>query len=315
MLRSGFAFQPAAFLTLGGLLAGSLGTAVLARSQGAPQRSPSSQNENANEYAAFVGDSNRIEISSPTRAAVDAYLRHLLTQLQQSWVSFIPDEARNRPTAQVTAVFEILRNGKISKGDPRVVSGSGNAELDKAAVYAIRFWRRYDALPAAFQGADLKVQVHFLYNVSRTTFVEIPPELSGRVSANIVRPSLSALPAGVDILSDTQGVDFGPYVTRLLASLKKAWYDRMPDEARAGTRGATYATFAILPNGYLSAEGAQVARSSSDGTLDGAALGAIHESAPFEALPRRFHGPYLKLRIAFLYNMNPEDAGFKTGKE
>lgn len=324
MLRSGFAFQPAALLTLGGLLAGSLATAVLAgartapaRSQEAPQTSASSRNENTNEYAASVGDGNRIEISSPTQGTqLDAYLRHLLTQLQQSWVSFIPDEARNRPTAQVTAVFEILRNGQISKGDPRVVSGSGNAELDKAAVYAIRFWRRYDALPAGFQGADLKVQVHFLYNVSRITSVEIPPALlPGRVSTGIVRLSHSGLPDGVDILSDTQGVNFTPYVNRILAVLKQRWLELMPEEAKMGQRGATYVTLEILPDGSLSPEGVLLERGTGVDVLDKAALKAVDNSTPFEALPHEFHGPYLKLRIVFFYNEKPEDAGLKTGKE
>jgi hypothetical protein len=37
--------------------------------------------------------------------------------------------------------------------------------------------------------------------------------------------------------------------------------------------------------------------------MDNAAMGAIHASNPFEPLPKEFHGPYLKLRIIFLYNV------------
>ena len=37
-----------------------------------------------------------------------------------------------------------------------------------------------------------------------------------------------------------------------------------------------------------------------------AAMAAIHASKPFEPLPSQFHGPYLKLRIVFIYNIPPE---------
>lgn len=37
--------------------------------------------------------------------------------------------------------------------------------------------------------------------------------------------------------------------------------------------------------------------------LDKAALDAIRKSEPFSALPEQFNGPYLDLRILFVYNM------------
>jgi len=289
----------------------------IAQTYQASQGPASDQLETTNEYAAYVGDGHRIEISSPTKAErADVYLRYLLKELQYSWGSFIPDEARNGAASQVTAVFEIRPNGKILKGDPRIVSSSGQAKLDMAAVYAIRYWKQYEAPPAGFQGPTLKVQVRFWYNVSRTTWVDLPPALlPGRAPTNIANSPPYAFPSGIDILSDTQGLDFNPYINRMLATLKHNWLDLMPDEARAGKRGAAFVTFAILPNGYLSSEDARVERSSGNGALDGAALGAIQKSTPFEALPSAFLGPYLKLRVAFLYNMTPEDVGLSPRKE
>ena len=39
------------------------------------------------------------------------------------------------------------------------------------------------------------------------------------------------------------------------------------------------------------------------GPLDNAAMSAIHASNPFEPLPSEFKGPYIRLRIVFLYNL------------
>jgi TonB family protein len=286
-----------------------------------PESAPSStsdQREATNEYAAFVGDGNRIEISSPTQAEpVDTYLQHLLKQLQQSWGSYIPDEARNGTTSQVTAVFEIRPNGKILKGDPRIVASSGQPKLDMAAVYAIRFWKQYDSLPTGFQSATLKVQVRFWYNVSRTTWIDVPPALlPGGGPANTVQSPQSGSPNGVGILSDTLGVDFRPYVRRMLAALKKNWSAVMPEEAKMGDRGVTYVQYTILPNGALADASPQVQQGSGKAPLDKAALTAVENSAPFEPLPHEFHGPYLRLRVVFIYNIPPSEVNIKpTGKE
>jgi outer membrane biosynthesis protein TonB len=114
---------------------------------------------------------------------------------------------------------------------------------------------------------------------------------------------------GVTILSDTQGVDFSDYINRLLAALKRNWEYVMPESARMGDRGVVYTTFSINPDGSVSAPDPLLVRTSGKEPLDNAAMAAIHASNPFEPLPRQFHGPYLKLQIAFLYNVRPEEIG------
>jgi len=111
---------------------------------------------------------------------------------------------------------------------------------------------------------------------------------------------------GVQILSDTQGVDFNPYIQRLLASLKRNWEYVMPESARMGDRGIVFTMFQINPDGSVSAPGPELERTSGKEPLDNAAMSAIHASNPFEPLPAQFHGPYLKLRIAFIYNIPPD---------
>lgn len=127
----------------------------------------------------------------------------------------------------------------------------------------------------------------------------------GGVSPGAGGPGLGA---GVSILSDTQGVDFSNYITRLLAALKRNWLAIMPESAR-WDKGVVYTEFQVNPDGSIGPADPQLERTSGREPLDNAAMSAIHASNPFEPLPSQFHGPFLKLRIAFLYNIRPEDIG------
>jgi TonB family protein len=112
---------------------------------------------------------------------------------------------------------------------------------------------------------------------------------------------------GVQILSDTQGVDFNSYIQRLLATLKRNWYAVMPESAMMGDKGVVYTTFVINPDGSVPQEEPTLERTSGKEPLDAAAMSAIRASSPFEPLPPQFHGPNLKLRIIFLYNIPVAD--------
>ena len=111
---------------------------------------------------------------------------------------------------------------------------------------------------------------------------------------------------GVDILSATEGVDFSAYIRRLLATLQRNWEAVMPESVRMGERGVVFTTFQINPDGSVSAPDPTLERTSGKEPLDNAAVSAIHASNPFEPLPSQFHGPFLKLRIAFIYNIPPD---------
>lgn len=111
---------------------------------------------------------------------------------------------------------------------------------------------------------------------------------------------------GAQILSDTQGVDFNPYIQRLLATLKRNWIAVMPESALMGDKGVVYTTFQINPDGSVAPPDPTMERTSGKDALDTAAMSAIRASNPFEPLPSQFHGPYLRLRIVFLYNI-PQD--------
>src|ERR1700691_1639180 len=108
----------------------------------------------------------------------------------------------------------------------------------------------------------------------------------------------------LEVLSDTQGVDFGPYLSRVLHDVKMNWYSLIPESAQM-KKGNLVIEFAITKDGKVA--DMHLAASSGDVPLDRAAWGGITASNPFPPLPTEFNGPYLALRFRFFYNPSKED--------
>ena len=111
----------------------------------------------------------------------------------------------------------------------------------------------------------------------------------------------------LEVLSDTMGVDFGPYLARVLHDVKQNWYNLIPEVARAPLmkKGKVSLQFAITKEGKVA--GLQYVSSSGDVALDRAAYGGITASDPFPPLPSEFGGTYLELRFNFFYNPDATD--------
>lgn len=108
----------------------------------------------------------------------------------------------------------------------------------------------------------------------------------------------------IDILSDTQGVDFAPYLQRVMQAVRTNWYTLIPEIARPPLlkQGRVAIEFAITNDGKVA--GMRLAGPSGDVSLDRAAWGGITASNPFPPLPKEFKGEYLALRFHFYYNPN-----------
>jgi TonB family protein len=117
----------------------------------------------------------------------------------------------------------------------------------------------------------------------------------------------SPVQSEVDILSDTLGVDFGPYLERVLHDVRINWYNLIPEVARPPLmkKGKVGIEFAISKNG--SVMGMKLYGPSGDVSLDRAAWGGITASNPFPPLPGEFKGEYLALRFRFYYNPDKND--------
>lgn len=112
----------------------------------------------------------------------------------------------------------------------------------------------------------------------------------------------------LEVLTDTMGIDFGPYLNRVLYDVRERWYQLIPESA-SFKRGWVTIEFLIMKDG--SVQGLKVVDSSGDVILDRPAYGSIKGSDPFQPLPREFPGPYLGLRFRFFYNLNPDGTEIK----
>lgn len=109
-----------------------------------------------------------------------------------------------------------------------------------------------------------------------------------------------------EILSDTQGVNFNPYLQRILREIYDQWIPLIPEEARPplSKSGITMIRFTILPDGTIGAM--HLDGSTHDDALNHAAWGSITGVNQFPPLPSQFHGPNLELRIHYLVNRQTE---------
>lgn len=111
----------------------------------------------------------------------------------------------------------------------------------------------------------------------------------------------------LDVMSDTMGVDFGPYLSRVLNDVRANWYNLIPEAARPPLmkRGKVSIEFAITKDGKIG--DMRLTGPSGDISLDRAAWGGITASNPFPPLPNEFRGEYLALRFHFYYNPETTD--------
>ncbi len=111
-------------------------------------------------------------------------------------------------------------------------------------------------------------------------------------------------PTGIKILSDTQGVDFSPYLREWYRITRSTWNKLIPNEVNSPTskQGQDLIRFKLLPSGKLMAHSMVLEGRLGDEALDRAAWGALIQSK-YPPLPKEFHGPFLELRALFLYNI------------
>lgn len=109
-------------------------------------------------------------------------------------------------------------------------------------------------------------------------------------------------PLTADILSDTQGVDFGPYLRQALPMVRKLWVSSLPEKVAQGSdpQTETIIGFTISQDGRISRM--VLVEPSHQIAVDRAAWGSITGVAQFPSLPADFNGASLILRIHFRVN-------------
>ena len=111
-------------------------------------------------------------------------------------------------------------------------------------------------------------------------------------------PGATASP--LQLLSDPMGVDFKPYLARVLASVKQHWLAVIPESVRLGRRGKVAIQFSISRDGQVPK--LVIASPSGADALDRAAVAGVSASVPFPPLPTEFKGDKIVLQFNFAYN-------------
>jgi TonB family protein len=123
----------------------------------------------------------------------------------------------------------------------------------------------------------------------------------GMLEARGIPPTQGDTGSNVQLLSDPKGVDFRPYLIRVLQAVRRNWFAVLPESARLGRRGKTVIQFAIDRSGRVPK--LVIASPSGLEALDRAAVAGISASNPFPPLPAEFTGEEIRLQLNFLYNI------------
>ncbi len=118
------------------------------------------------------------------------------------------------------------------------------------------------------------------------------PNSSTEASAGPARSNLQ-------LLSDPAGVDFKPYLVKVLTAVRTNWLSVIPESARLGRRGRVLVQFIIDRRG--SVPKLVIAESSGTAAFDRAAVAGISASS-FPPLPNTFKGNEIRLQLVFTYN-------------
>ena len=98
----------------------------------------------------------------------------------------------------------------------------------------------------------------------------------------------------IDILSDTEGVEFGPYLKDVVVQVRQNWYRLIPADAEF-KKGKLAIEFRIPKSGEVR----DMKLVASAGTaLDRPAWGSVTASNPSRPLPEAFHGPYISTALS-----------------
>lgn len=114
-------------------------------------------------------------------------------------------------------------------------------------------------------------------------------------------PTPGSQGSNLQLLSDPLGVDFRPYLTQILATVRRNWMAIIPESVHLGRQGKVAIQFSINRQGGVPK--LVIASPSGADALDRAAIAAISASNPFPPLPAEFKGDRVVLQFNFAYNM------------
>jgi TonB family protein len=106
---------------------------------------------------------------------------------------------------------------------------------------------------------------------------------------------------GLELRSDPEGVDFGPYLRSVFVSIRRKW-TIMTAETKDPETGTVTVQFRITSDGRVSDDSVKIVLSSGKKEMDDICMKVIRTAAPFEHLPEAFHSPFIELRQTLYFN-------------
>lgn len=110
---------------------------------------------------------------------------------------------------------------------------------------------------------------------------------------------------GIQMLTDTEGVDFKDYFTRIYWIVYHNWMAVMPPSVSLGEQGKLALHVKIMRDGSVPDAEPVLVYTSGKEPLDRAAISSIRSSNPFPPLPPQFKGPYIEIVYSYYYNLQP----------
>lgn len=131
--------------------------------------------------------------------------------------------------------------------------------------------------------------------------LDLPPGPGGVGGSISLPPSPGVQASQLELLSDPQGVDFRPYLTQVLALVRRNWLAVIPESVRLGRQGRVTIMFSIAKDGNVPK--LVITMHSGTDALDRAAVAGISASQTFPPFPQGFKGDRIALQFNFAYNM------------
>jgi TonB family protein len=125
-----------------------------------------------------------------------------------------------------------------------------------------------------------------------------PPQSSNSTSTT------SNTGTALEMLTDTEGVNFNSYLNALYFLVRNKWRAGTPPSVEKGDKGIVSIQFRVQQDGKVPSEDLKVVSSSGKKEFDDASLNSIRNVAPFEHLPGKFSRPFIELRMTFYYNVD-----------
>ncbi len=230
---------------------------------------------------------------------------------------WVPEYGSSDDAAQFKYIYAYSPYHHVKAGTkyPSVLFISGDSDTRVAPLHA----RKMTALmQAATAGSDRPILLHYDTAAGHSGGTPVSKQIDNTVDelsyllwqlgvgaqaktaavapadgVNNVAPQPAAeKQGGIEILSDTMGVDFGPYVKRLHYTVQTHWTPLIPASALSPEKkqGFVVIEFSIKKDGKI--VGMKLVSSSGDVSLDRAAWGAIIDAIPLSQLPVEFAGDY-----------------------